>query len=82
MEVLSSEYESSAVSDAIGDLTAEINLNLQKAIRSNKLKREEDEEKNKKIAKEIYEFKPKKTDFEQPGQEIVQSIIEDEPFCS
>ena len=35
LEVLSNECESSAVFDAIGDLTAEINLNLQKAIRSN-----------------------------------------------
>ena len=49
LEVLSNEYETCAVFDAIGDLTAEINLNLQKAISSNRLKREEDEEKYIKI---------------------------------
>ena len=47
-EVLSKEYELSAVFETIGDLSGEINLNLQKAIRSNKLKREEDEEKARK----------------------------------
>ena len=51
LEVLSDEYEQAAVYTAISDLTAEISTNLQKAIRSSKLKRELEEEKNKKIKK-------------------------------
>ena len=51
MEVLSNEYDQAAVYDVISHLTAEISTNLQKAIRSYKLKGEEDEEKNEKKKK-------------------------------
>ena len=54
MEVLSEEYTESAFFQAIGDLVAEISFELQKSIRSSKLKTEEDEENNKNIKEEDY----------------------------
>ena len=57
-------------------MTAEINLELQKAIGSNKLRRGEDEE-NLKKTDEIFVFKQKKSDFKETENKIVQSIIKD-----
>ena len=80
LEVLSEEYTESAAYQAIGNLVVEISFELQKSIRSNKLKRKEDEEKNKKIKEEMFKFKPETTDFQKTEQQIVQSIMDNEPF--
>ena len=80
LEVLSEEYTESAAYQAIGNLVVEISFELQKSIRSNKLKRKEDEEKNKKIKEEMFKLKPETTDFQKTEQQIVQSIMDNEPF--
>ena len=80
LEVLSEEYTESAAYQAIGNLVVEISFELQKSIRSNKLKREEDKEKNKKKKEEMFKFKPETTDFQKTEQQIVQSIMDNEPF--
>ena len=57
LQVLSDEYtDYVAKFDTISDLAAEINLKPQKAIRSNKLKREEDKENFKKETDDIFVF--------------------------
>ena len=86
LEVLSDQYEQSSTYDVLSDLLAEVSSRLQEAIRSNKLKRVEDENKNEEIynytiiQKELYNFKPKKSDFEKPEQEIIQSFLDQEDF--
>ena len=69
-QALSNEYIDYVVKfDVISDLTAEINLELQKAIRSNKLKRE-DKENFKKETDDIFVFKEKKSDFKNTENEL------------
>ena len=64
LQVLSDEYTNYiAKIDAISYLTNAINLELQKAIRSNKLKREEDKESLKKETNSIFAFKKKKSNL-------------------
>ena len=80
LQVLSEEFELSPNYDAISELTADISTNIDKGIRSNQLKREVGPAKNELLEKSLYEFKPKKSDFEKPEQDIIQGIIDDEPF--
>ena len=57
LQALSDEYtDYVAKFDTISDLASEINLKPQKAIRSNKLKREEDKENFKKETDDIFVF--------------------------
>ena len=80
LQALSDEYTNYVAKfDAISDLTAEMNLELHKAIRSNKLKNEKDEKTLKK-QDDIFVFKEKKSDLKETENEIVQSIINDEKF--
>ena len=65
----------------LSELFAEVTSKLQEAIRSNKLKREEAENKNEEIKKELYDFKSTKYDFEKTEQEIIQSILDQEDLA-
>ena len=80
LHVLGDKYELSPTYDAISELTAGISTNIQNAIRSNMLKREEHAANNDLFENSGYKFKPKKSDFEKTEQDIVQSIVDDEPF--
>ena len=80
LEVLSDEYEQSSTYDVLSKLFAEVSSRLQEAMRSNKLKREEDGNKNEEIKKVLYDFKPKTSNFEKTEQEIIQSILDQEDF--
>ena len=64
LQVLSDEYELSRAYKAIGDLTADISSNIENGIRSNQLKREGEAASYKLTQKSVYEFIPKKSDFE------------------
>ena len=64
----------------LSKLFAEVSSRLQEAMRSNKLKREEDGNKNEEIKKVLYDFKPKTSNFEKTEQEIIQSILDQEDF--
>ena len=76
LQVLSDEYtDYVAKFDAISDFTAEINLELQKAISSNKLKKRRWWGKPWKTANDIFVFKEKKGGFKETEKEIVQSTI-------
>ena len=62
LQVLSEEHtEHTAKFHDTDDLTAEINFKIQKVIRCNKLKREEDKQNYKNITDEMYNFKEEKT---------------------
>ena len=80
LEVLSDQYEQSSTYDVLSELFAEVSSRLQEAVRSDKLKREEDKNKNEEIKKELYNFKSKKSNFEKPEQEIIQSFLDQEDF--
>ena len=80
LQVLSDEYELSPTYDAISELIVDISANIENAIRSNQLKREEDAAKNELLEKSLYEFKPKISDFERTEKDIIQSIIDDKTF--
>ena len=71
LQVLSEEHiDHVSLFDSISNLTAEINLEIQKTIRSRKLKREKDEQNFKNIRDTLYKFKEEKTDFEKTENEI------------
>ena len=61
-------------------MTADISTNIEDGVRSNQLKREGDAAKNESLEKSLYEFKPKKSDFEKTERNIIQSIIDNKPF--
>ena len=77
LQVLSDEFTNYVLKfDAVSDLTAEI----QKAIRSNKLKGEEDKKNFEKAIDDIFVFEEKKSNLKETENEIVQNIINDRNF--
>ena len=75
LQVLSDEYTDyvGKIND-ISDVAAAVNLDFQKTIRSNELKRGKDKENLKKNPDNIFVFKKNKHKFKETENELVQSI--------